>query len=219
MLVAGPLLACEARSLVPDAGDGRRGGRRGRRRRRWDGGSSSNPPSPSELLSDFEDLAGATVVMAGIPPRNGYWYTYNDAPQGRPTCIQVPPRAAGAPDRPPPTSARPRRPPRQTMGQLRPARWPFTAKWSGCSDLGRRHRRRYQYAAGARRERLHRAQVPYDLSTYSGITFLAMAAPGTDTRSAPQAADARDDPDPGRRHLRRIRPPTSAAMTGASRST
>ena len=29
-------------------------------------------------ISDFEDLAAATVVMAGTPPRNGYWYSYND---------------------------------------------------------------------------------------------------------------------------------------------
>jgi hypothetical protein len=48
--------------------------------------------APEDLISDFEDLAAATVVMSGTPTRNGYWYPYNDDnPKGMDaTCIQVP---------------------------------------------------------------------------------------------------------------------------------
>ena len=43
------------------------------------GGSGAAPVlDPANKISDFEDLAAATVVMAGTPARNGYWYTYND---------------------------------------------------------------------------------------------------------------------------------------------
>ena len=44
------------------------------------GGRSGAAPvlDPANKISDFEDLAAATVVMAGTPARNGYWYTYND---------------------------------------------------------------------------------------------------------------------------------------------
>src|SRR5262245_59562234 len=39
------------------------------------------------LLSDFDDPAAATIVHAGTPQRNGYWYSYNDASTG---CTQTP---------------------------------------------------------------------------------------------------------------------------------
>ena len=56
------------------------------------GGSSSVVLDPMNLISDFEDPAAATIVMAGTPPRNGYWYTYNDDnPKGTDsTCVQDP---------------------------------------------------------------------------------------------------------------------------------
>ena len=68
MLIAGPLVACEARSLVPNAGTGTGGGGSG-----GAGGTGGVVETwRVVLLSDFEDPAGATVVRAGSPPRNGY---------------------------------------------------------------------------------------------------------------------------------------------------
>ena len=60
-----------------------------------DGGVSSpdtgqiidEPPWPDDLLSDFEDSTAAIVVRLGWPPRNGLWYTYNDASR---TCMHNP---------------------------------------------------------------------------------------------------------------------------------
>ena len=55
-------------------------------------GGSGVTLDPANKISDFEDLAAATVVTAGTPARNGYWYTYNDDnPKGTDaTCIQTP---------------------------------------------------------------------------------------------------------------------------------
>jgi hypothetical protein len=52
------------------------------------------------MISDFEDIAGATVVQQGSPPMNGYWYAYDDGSLG---CNQIP--RVGDPYRgePPPT--------------------------------------------------------------------------------------------------------------------
>lgn len=173
MLIAGPLLACDARSLVPDAGTG--GGGAGS----WGGDSSA-------LLSDFEDLAGATVVRAGVPPRNGYWYTYNDdnPPGTDPTCSQVP---APGPQTGP-------HPPATYVGEVPPTAAPATmaqastagslalhAKWSGCSVWGAGIGADINSPLVPGGALYIGPKVPYDLSAYSGITFLAMAAPGTDT--------------------------------------
>ena len=71
---------------------------------------------PDNLISNFEDIAAATVVMAGTPPRNGYWYTYNDNNLlGRSTCMQVPQAGPQLPAGPaaPRSLARRRRPPRR----------------------------------------------------------------------------------------------------------
>src|SRR4051812_45045243 len=54
-----------------------------------DGGTGATGGSldPANKLSDFEDTAAATVTASGTPPRNGYWYTYNDMSA---TCVQMP---------------------------------------------------------------------------------------------------------------------------------
>src|SRR6185436_19813941 len=91
MLAVAVVGGCEARNLDPDAGGsgslgGLGGAGVGGAGAGGEGGSvcfSCEPP----LLSDFEDLAGATIVRLGSPPRNGYWFTYND---GSPSCTQTP---------------------------------------------------------------------------------------------------------------------------------
>ncbi len=50
-------------------------------------GATGGGLDPANKLSDFEDTAAATVTASGTPPRNGYWYTYNDMSA---TCVQKP---------------------------------------------------------------------------------------------------------------------------------
>ena len=52
------------------------------------------------ICSATSRMPAAAIVMAGNPPRNGYWYTYNDdAPVGTdPLCGQTPPAAPQAPN-------------------------------------------------------------------------------------------------------------------------
>ena len=140
---------------------------------------------PDDLISDFEDLAAATVVMSGTPPRNGYWYTYNDDnPQGNRRDLH-PGAEVGAADSP--GSARHVRwrgaadAPPATMGQASATGGlSLHAKWVGCSvwgagigaDLGQPQVDGGTYTG---------PKVPYDISAFKGMTFLAMAVVGTDT--------------------------------------
>jgi len=139
---------------------------------------------PGDLVSDFEDLAAATVVMAGTPARNGYWYTYNDDnPKGTDaTCVQVPPSGPQLLPNPPATyvgEAPPSAPP-ATMGAAAAGAMSLHAKWAGCSvwgagigaDLGQPQVDGGTYTG---------PKVPYDISAFKGVTFLAMAVTGSDT--------------------------------------
>jgi len=136
---------------------------------------------PADKISDFEDLAAATVVMSGTPPRNGYWYTYNDDnPKGTDsTCVQNPPSGPQvAPNMPAPwigeapASAAP-------SGQTGALALHVT--WNGCSVWG----------AGIGAD-LNQPQVdggiysgpkvPYDVGAFKGVTFWAMAATDSDTQ-------------------------------------
>ena len=58
-----------------------------------DGGPTGGEPWADDLLSDFEDTTAAIVLRLGWPPRNGFWYTYNDASR---TCTQTPKPASQA---------------------------------------------------------------------------------------------------------------------------
>ena len=172
MLIAGPFFACDARSLVPDAGTGTGGGGTGGTGGAGAGGDGGtgivpDPPGASELLSDFEDLAGATVVRAGSPPRNGYWYAYNDADA---TCVQTPAAGALYVGEAPPTLA-----PWNSGGMA------LHGRWTGCNTWG----------AGVGADLnvplvdggvYMGPKVPYDVGAFGAITFWAMAAPGSDTR-------------------------------------
>ncbi len=148
------------------------------------GTGATSTVDPANLISDFEDLAAATVTMAGTPPRNGYWYTYNDDnPAGTDaTCVQVPksgPQLLPAPPatyigEAPPTAAP------VTMGALMPGGYALRGKWVGCTvwgagigaDLGQPSVDGGTYTG---------PKVPYDIGAFKGVTFLAMATMGTDT--------------------------------------
>ena len=140
---------------------------------------------PVDLISDFEDLAAATVVMSGTPTRNGYWYTYNDDnPKGTDaTCVQVPPSGPQLAPNPPatyvgeaPTSAPP-----ATMGQSAPGSLSLRGKWQGCSVWGAGIGADLGQPAQADGGTYSGPKVPYDVGAFKGVTFLAMAVVGTDT--------------------------------------
>lgn len=140
---------------------------------------------PVDLISDFEDLAAATVVNAGTPPRNGYWYTYNDdAPKGTDaTCVQVPPSGPQLVGLPAVTyigEAPPTAPP-ATMGAAAAGSLSLHAKWSGCSVWGAGIGADLGQPAQADGGTYSGPKVPYDISAFKGVTFLAMAVVGTDT--------------------------------------
>jgi hypothetical protein len=150
--------ACEAGGLVPDAGGGT-------------GGTVCLSCPSEEKLSDFEDLAVATIVQAGSPPRNGTWYTYND---GSATCLQAPAPMTGS-VRPqpyvpeaPPTSA-----PSGTPSSLA-----LHARWSDCMTWGAGIGADINTPLTPNGGFYTGPKVPYDLTPYAGIMFWAMATPG-----------------------------------------
>ena len=140
---------------------------------------------PDNLISNFEDIVAATVVMSGTPPRNGYWYPYNDNnPPGTSTCMQVPKAGPEIPaGTPAPTfvGEAPPTPAPMTMGAIMPSGLALRGKWMGCNiwgagigaDLGQPG-----LPDGGTYEG---KKVPYDITAFKGVTFLAMAVAGTDT--------------------------------------
>ena len=123
---------------------------------------------PENLISDFEDPVAATVVQAGTPMRNGYWYSYNDMSA---TCTQTP--ANGVAYLPTTPATFPADGTSSTMA--------LHAMWNTCSTWG----------AGVGADLNQPAvdggmytgpKVPYDLTGYTGITFWAMATAGSDTK-------------------------------------
>jgi hypothetical protein len=146
------------------------------------GGASGGAPSltPENLISDFEDDTAASVVMVGNPARNGYWYTYNDdAPGGTdPLCLQKPPGAPQSPTGqwlPYPGEAPPGGVRNGSTGRLA-----LHGSWHGCSvwgaGVGAPLNQPVAPAGGTSSGPL----IPYDVTSFSGVTFWAMAAAGTD---------------------------------------
>jgi hypothetical protein len=142
------------------------------------GGAAAAPVIAEEnKISDFEDIAAATVVQSG--GRNGYWYTYNDDnPKGTSaTCVQTPPSGPQQlPD--PPATYIGTAPPSPSPGPSGGAA--LNGKWTGCTIWG----------AGIGADLAQPLQdggtytgpkVPYDLTPYKGVTFWAMAVVGSDT--------------------------------------
>jgi hypothetical protein len=135
---------------------------------------------PENKISDFEDLAAATVVMSGTPPRNGYWYTYNDDnPKGTDTtCVQTPPSGPQlAPAMAPPWIPQ-ASPSANSSGQA--GSFALHVTWQGCTvwgagigaDLNQPVMDGGTYTG---------KKVQYNVGAYSGITFWAMATAGSDT--------------------------------------
>jgi len=131
------------------------------------GGSAGSELDPGDPLSDFELDPVARINPTGTPPRNGYWFSYNDM---SPTCVQVP--ALGADHHPslPPTPS-----PGPSGGLA------LRATWNGCAVWGA--------GIGAYLNLVEPADggvgtpLPYDLAGYKGITFwAALATPTADTR-------------------------------------
>jgi hypothetical protein len=155
------------------------------------GGGSGNPgtagsgggsgdivlPPADQLISNFED-AVAVVVQAGTPPRNGYWYSYND---GTTTCMQVPIAANKMVD--PPIVA-------EQYVPTAPATFPSNgsgstlalhAKWMGCSTWGAGVGADLGQPAAEDGGTYDGPKVPYDLTGYTGFVFWAMSSPTADT--------------------------------------
>jgi hypothetical protein len=164
VLTAMVLLGCDARSLEPDAGG-------------TDSvGSCGSDPmietSPQLKLSDFEDLAAATIVQTGTPTRNGYWYTYND---GSDTCLQRPSPSPGGYPLGSYVSEAPPTPSPGPSGSLA-----LHARWVDCDAWGAGIEADINVPLSPIGGNYSGPKVPYDLSSYSGITFWAMATPGSD---------------------------------------
>jgi hypothetical protein len=131
------------------------------------GGSSGGPTvtlDATNLLSDFDDPAAATIVRSGTPQRNGYWYTYNDAST---TCMQMPGNGAAyvgeAPTTPSPKSG----------GLALHAQWNTCSTWGAGvgADLNQPIVDGGMYTG---------AKVPYDIGAFKGITFYAMTTAAGD---------------------------------------
>jgi len=169
------LAGCEARNLDPDAGGSGSLGGAGAGRvgvggagagAGGEGGSicfGCQPP----LLSDFEDLAGATIVRYGDPPRNGFWYTSNDE---SPSCTQTP--APGDPyvGEAPPTGV-----PNAGMGSLS-----LHGLWSGCTTWGAAIGADLNVPIATDGAIYVGPKRPYDLTDYAGVTFWARGEPGSE---------------------------------------
>jgi len=130
------------------------------------GGSSGGTVTLDDknLLSNFGDLAAATVVQAGTPQRNGYWYSYNDMST---TCTQTPGKGLAYVGEAPPT------PSPKSGGLALHALWNTCSTWGAGvgADLNQPIVDGGMYTG---------AKVPYDLSAYKGITFYAMTTAAGD---------------------------------------
>ena len=134
------------------------------------GGSSGGSLSMDNILSSFEDPTAATILQAGTPPRNGYWYSYNDMAA---TCVQMPANMAAYVGSTPPT---PSPGPSPTMGGMA-----LHAQWTGCSTWGAgvgADLNQPQLEAGT----YSGPKVPYDLTGYTGVTFWAMSSMTADNK-------------------------------------
>ncbi len=140
------------------------------------GGQPGLPP-PENLISNFEDTV-ATVVHAGTPERNGYWYSYNDGVSG---CVQDPQAAQKL--QTPPIIA-------EVFESSSPATFPgngsgstkaIHSTWDGCTTWGAGVGADLNQPAVADGGTYDGPKVVYDASGYKGLTFWAMAASGSET--------------------------------------
>jgi hypothetical protein len=120
---------------------------------------------PPDLISDFEE-GRALVLPLGAPARSGFWYSYNDAAA---SCLQSPAHGdVYYPSTPVVPSGAP------SGGRALHASWNACSAWG--AGVGADFNRAVPDGGATTAPR-----VPYDLSTYGGISFWAMATPGTST--------------------------------------
>jgi hypothetical protein len=125
-----------------------------------DGGSTT--PKPADLVSDFEE-GRAVVLPLGDPARTGYWYSYNDG-----TCLQSPAHGDSYYASAPVAVA-----PGLSHGRALHAAWLQCAGWGG--GVGA------DFDAPIPDGGISTApRVPYSVQSFAGVTFWAMAMPGTD---------------------------------------
>jgi hypothetical protein len=167
-LAASALMAVACSSSGSSSGDGGTTG---------SGGSGTNVVLKMEnLISNFEDTV-AVVTHDGTPPRNGYWYSYNDGSTG---CVQVPTAANKMVD--PPIVA-------DQFLTMAPATFPqndtgstlaIHSTWNGCKTWGAGVGGDLNQPAAEDGGTYDGPKIEYDVSAYKGIVFWAMVAPGTD---------------------------------------
>jgi hypothetical protein len=148
-----------------------------------DGGltaSDANPivdgaPWTDDLLSDFEDTTAAIVVRLGWPPRNGFWYTYND---GTRTCTQTPKPANQVASGAKPATYVGGNPPSPSPGPS--GKRALHAQWKGCTGWGAGIAADFNAGMNLDGTLYTGPKVAYDVHSYTGITFWAMATANTD---------------------------------------
>jgi hypothetical protein len=146
-------------------------------------GAGGGGLDPADLISDFEDLAAATVVREGTPPRNGFWYAFNDDnPAGTDrTCVQMP-KAAWQ-------TAAMGLPPERYFGVEPPGgvhagstgSRALRGWWSDCVIWGAGIGADLYTPVVPDGGTYTGPRVPYDVTPYKGVTFWARSAVGSDT--------------------------------------
>jgi hypothetical protein len=117
---------------------------------------------PVDLISDFEE-GRAVVLPLGDPPRSGYWYAYNDG-----TCLQSPTNSDRFYASTPAAVA-----PGTSGGRALHGSWMRCAAWG--AGVGADFNGPILDGTVSAAPR-----TPYNLQPFAGVTFLAMAMPGTD---------------------------------------
>jgi len=134
--------------------------------------ASDGVPWPEDLVSDFEDATAAIVLRLGWPPRNGSWYTYNDASS---KCTQEPTAAAAGTKPATYVGATPPSPsPGPSGGRA------LHAQWKSCSTWGAGIGADFNAAMIFDGTVYTGPKVAYDMHSWPGVTFWAMAAASTD---------------------------------------
>ena len=125
-----------------------------------------------DKLSDFDSPEQAMIRQVGTPPRNGWWYPYND---GSDTCSQSPSPSAGVvaqyTDGYPPT------PSPGPSGSFA-----LNARWTGCTAWGAGIAADINVQLSSDGGANYATKLPYDVSRYTGLTFWAMATRGSDVQ-------------------------------------
>src|SRR4051812_38993727 len=132
------------------------------------GGQSATPDGggmivkPVDLISDFDE-GRALVLPLGDPARSGFWYSYNDG-----TCLQSPAASDLFYGSAPATAA-----PGASGGRALHASWSQCASWGAGVGADLNGPIINGSVSSAPR-------TPYNVQPFAGVSFLAMAMPGTD---------------------------------------